>query len=77
MTVSPLPRHGATLAGRDRPGRTIRVAQHRESSRVVLSIWQDATCLATVRLAPEDVEKLIGELGPSAEASPSERTEAG
>ncbi len=62
MTVSPLPRRGAALAGRDRQGRTLRVAQHRESSRVVLSIWQDDTCLATVRLAPEDVARLVAEL---------------
>ncbi len=62
MTVSPLPRHGAALTGRDRAGRTLRIAQHRESSRVVLSVWQDGTCLATVRLAPEDVADLIAEL---------------
>lgn len=62
MTVSPLPRNGATLTGRDRSGRTLRIAQHRESSRVVLSVWQDGTCLATVRLAPHDVADLVGEL---------------
>ncbi len=62
MTVSPLPRDGATLAGRDRVGRTLRIARHPESERVVLSVWQDSTCLATVRLAPADVADLIGEL---------------
>lgn len=60
--MSPLPRHGATLTGRDRSGRTLRIARHQESSRVVLSIWQDGSCLATVRLAPEDVAALVGEL---------------
>ncbi|MFT4109677.1 hypothetical protein [Propionicimonas sp.] len=65
MTVSPLPRHGSSLTGRDRPGRTLRVAQHPQSGRVVLSIWQDHTCLATVRLAPEDVAALVGELARS------------
>ena len=62
MTVSPLPRDGATLAGQDRAGRTLRIARHQESERVVLSVWQDRTCLATVRLAPEDVATLVGEL---------------
>ncbi len=62
MTVSPLPRDGATLAGKDRAGRTLRIARHPETRRVVLSVWQDSTCLATVRLAPEGVAALIGEL---------------
>jgi hypothetical protein len=62
MTVSPLPTDGATLAGKDRAGRTLRVARHAATERVVLSVWQDSTCLATVRLAPGDVAALIGEL---------------
>jgi hypothetical protein len=62
VTVSPLPRDGAILAGRDRRGRTLRIARHSESERVVLSVWQDATCVATVRLAPDDVAALIGDL---------------
>mgnify|MGYP000844688766 FL=1 len=60
--MSPLPRVGATLAGRDRSGRTLRIARHAETERVVLSVWQDQTCVATVRLAPEDVAALVGEL---------------
>nr|WP_300147484.1 hypothetical protein [Propionicimonas sp.] len=62
MTVSPLPRDGDVLTGRDRKGRTLRLAHHAETSRVVLSVWQDATCVATVRLAPEDVAELIAGL---------------
>lgn len=62
MTVSPLPRDGATLSGRDRKGRTLRIARHAASERVVLSIWQDGSCLATVRLAPEDVVDLVAQL---------------
>ncbi|HEY3544675.1 MAG TPA: hypothetical protein VGK17_01125 [Propionicimonas sp.] len=62
MTVSPLPRDGATLSGRDRKGRTLRIARHSATERVVLSVWQDGTCLATVRLAPEDVADLVGQL---------------
>ena len=62
MTVSPLPRDGATLSGRDRNGRTLRIARHAATERVVLSVWQDGTCLATVRLAPEDVADLVAQL---------------
>lgn len=62
MTVSPLPRDGATFSGRDRMGRTLRIARHADTERVVLSIWQDGTCVATVRLAPTDVVDLVAEL---------------
>ncbi len=62
MTVSPLPRDGATLSGRDRNGRTLRIARHAATERVVLSVWQDSSCLATVRLAPEDVADLVAQL---------------
>lgn len=62
MTVSPLPRDGATLPGRDRAGRTLRIARHAATERVVLSVWQDSTCLATVRLAPQDVADLVAQL---------------
>jgi len=62
MTVSPLPRNGATLTGRDRQGRTLRIARHAASDRVVLSVWQDSSCVATVRLAPEDVVDLVTQL---------------
>ena len=77
MTVSPLPRDGATLAGRDRTGRTLRIARHVGTERVVLSVWQDDTCLATVRLAPADVADLVAELAhtllPASDAGPEAR----
>lgn len=80
MTVSPLPRDGATLSGRDRAGRTLRIARHAATNRVVLSVWQDTACLATVRLAPEDVADLVAQLTrtllPSAE-TPAQGREAG
>jgi hypothetical protein len=75
MTVSPLPAHGTVLVGRDVSGRTLRVSAHPQAGRVVLSIWQDATCVATVRLAEEDVPDLVRTLTagllhpPSAEAA--------
>jgi hypothetical protein len=66
MTVSPLPQHGDVVVGRDVAGRTLRVSGHPESGRVVLSIWQDNVCRATVRLAPEDVPDLVAMLARTA-----------
>ena len=62
MTVSPLPRHGDVVVGRDVAGRTLRVSGHPESGRVVLSVWQGDLCRATLRLAPEDVPDLVAML---------------
>ncbi len=59
MNISPLPRRGASLVGRDQEGRRLRIASHPESGRVVLSIWQDDVCRATVRLAHEDVPDIV------------------
>jgi hypothetical protein len=59
MSVSPLPRGGTALLGRDVRGRALRVTPHPESGRVVLSIWDGDRCVATVRLAPEDVPELV------------------
>lgn len=60
QTVSPLPRHGVVLAGRDQQGRLLRVSRH--DQRLVLSVWQDDVCRATVRLSPADAATLIGAL---------------
>ncbi len=62
MTVSPLPRHGIVVQGRDRPGRVLRVASHPETGRLVLSVWQDNTCQATVRLSPAEIAQLVSAL---------------
>jgi len=59
VTVSPLPRHGDVVVGRDVAGRTLRVSAHPELGRVVLSIWQDSVCRASFRLLPEDVPALV------------------
>lgn len=66
VTISPLPRHGDVIVGRDVTGRTLRISGHPESGRVVLSIWQDNLCRATVRLSPEDVPHLVEMLTRSA-----------
>jgi hypothetical protein len=63
MFVTPVPRIGDVIAGRDALGRVLRVSSHPGSGRVVLSIWQDGTCLATVRLGDGEVERLTGVLG--------------
>jgi hypothetical protein len=59
MSVAPIPRHGTALVGRDAVGRTLRVSRHPEAGRVVLSIWQDGVCRATVRLAEDDLPDLV------------------
>ncbi len=67
MTVSPLPRHGDVVVGRDAAGRTLRISGHPEAGRVVLSLWQDTVCRATIRLVPEDVPALVEMLSRSAD----------
>lgn len=75
MTVSPLPRRGIAVEGRDQTGRVLRVASHQAVGRVVVSIWQGDTCRATVRLSPAEVADLIGGLATIlAEPSLEERT---
>lgn len=59
MFATPLPAHGDVVVGRDRAGRVLRVSAHPEFDRVVLSIWQEGQCLATVRLAAADVPDLV------------------
>ena len=59
VTVSPIPRHGDVVVGRDVAGRTLRISGHPESGRVVLSIWQDTVCRATVRLDTQDVPHVV------------------
>jgi hypothetical protein len=58
QTVTPLPSIGDVVPGRDVPGRELRISGHPESDRVVLSIWQDGRCQATVRLARADVPEV-------------------
>ena len=66
MTISPLPSHGDVIVGRDVAGRTLRISGHPRDGRVVLSIWQDTVCRATLRLAPEDVPAFVEMLSRSA-----------
>jgi hypothetical protein len=59
MFVAPVPSQGDIFVGRDAVGRVLRVSAHPELDRVVLSIWQESRCLATVRLACDDVPDLV------------------
>ena len=54
-----MPGRGDVVVGRDRAGRVLRVTAHPELGRVVLSIWQEGTCIATFRLAPGDIPDLV------------------
>jgi hypothetical protein len=60
--VTPVPRIGDVVVGRDAVGRVLRISWHPMNDRLVLSIWQDDGCLATVRLAGRDVIHLVGTL---------------
>ncbi len=62
MSLAPLPRYGDVFTGRDAAGRTLRISAHPERGRLVLSIWQDEVCRATVRVAREDVPMLVDAL---------------
>ncbi|MEP7034581.1 MAG: hypothetical protein ABI662_05570 [Dermatophilaceae bacterium] len=77
MGRSPLPRRGSTLLGRDVAGKRLRVSSHPDAGRVVLSIWQDDICRATLRLAEEDVPELVKMLSSSLIQSPAEESDAG
>jgi hypothetical protein len=75
MIVSPLPLRGSTLLGRDMAGRRLRLSSHPEAGRVVLSIWQDDVCKATLRLACEDVPELVRMLSSLLVQPPGETSE--
>ncbi|MBE3075521.1 MAG: hypothetical protein IMZ75_11370 [Actinobacteria bacterium] len=77
MTIPPLPRHGSTLLGRDIAPRRLRVSSHPDAGRVVLSIWHDDICRATLRLAEEDVPELVRMLSSSLIQPPVEESDVG
>lgn len=62
MKVPQLPVAGALVADGERAGRYLRVAGHPEFGRIVVSVWQEDECLATVRLDRESAADLIGGL---------------
>jgi len=70
MFVTPLPANSDIVVGRDMAGRVLRISSHPDSDRVVLSIWQEGHCLATIRLAGADVPNLVGILAGAVAAQP-------
>lgn len=71
MAVSPAPLLGAVVGDRDRPQRALRVSAHPEAGLVVLSVWDGARCVCTVRLAPHDVPSVVAALSGGAVAAAS------
>ena len=65
------------MLGRDRAGRRLRVSSHPDAGRVVLSIWQDDICRATLRLAEEDVPELVKMLSSSLVQPSNQESDAG
>jgi|SRR3954470_19943937 hypothetical protein len=78
QTVTPLPMIGDVVRGRDVVGRELRISGHPDSDRVVLSIWQDGRCQATVRLSRADIpgvtKALVAGLVPVPQPRGSETT---
>ena len=65
------------MLGRDTAGRRLRVSSHPDAGRVVLSIWQDDICRATLRLAEEDVPELVKMLSSSLIQGHAEESDLG
>ncbi len=53
------------------------MSAHPDAGRVVLSIWQDDVCRATLRLAEEDVPELVTMLSASLTRPHTEESNVG
>jgi hypothetical protein len=58
--VIPLPSHGRWAEDHRGEGRAVRVATHRETGPIVLSVWR--ACIGTVRLSPQTAADLVAGL---------------
>ena len=54
----PLTAPGVWVADQRGDGRGVRVSSHLEGGFLVLSTWKAGTCVATVRLLPEEAAEL-------------------
>jgi len=60
--VLPLPTHGGVFLDARGDNRSLRVSWHHdagEAGLVVLSLWRGGACVATFRLAADEVEALV------------------
>lgn len=55
----PRPVAGAVLADARGDSRALRVTWHDEAGVVVLSVWRDNLCTASVRLSPTEAAELV------------------
>ncbi len=62
QAVVPLPSSGDVFVDAGHPDKGLRVSWHHDAGVVVLSLWRGHTCTGTVRLAPEEVPRLISAL---------------
>ena len=53
---------GVVLTDARGGGRVMRLTWHHEVDLVVLSVWKDETCVATVRVTRDDVPALVSAL---------------
>lgn len=60
--VVPLPSSGDVFVDARHPDKGLRVTWHHDSAVVVVSLWRGDTCTGTLRLAPEEVPRLIAAL---------------
>jgi hypothetical protein len=58
VDLVPFPRTGVVRDARG-GGRGLRVSWHHDEGLVVLSVWRGPTCVATTRVAAEDVPDLV------------------
>jgi hypothetical protein len=58
-SATPLPASGEVFVDQRGGARALRVSWHPEAATVVLSIWRDRECVASFRLAADDVPALV------------------
>ncbi len=58
-SATPLPASGEAFLDERGSGRALRVSWHPEAGMVVLSTWRGRECVASFRLAAEDVPVLV------------------
>jgi hypothetical protein len=58
-SATPLPASGDAFLDARGGGRALRVSWHPEAGVVVLSVWRGRECVASFRLAAEDVPALV------------------